>query len=72
MMLSRTAAALRRRGGQQHPGGRLPGRPDGPASGVGGRVAGVRVRDLESGREIDVRARTVINAAGVWTDELAR
>jgi len=36
----------------------------------GARVAGVRVRDLESGEEIDVRAREVINAAGVWTDEL--
>jgi glycerol-3-phosphate dehydrogenase len=36
----------------------------------GERVAGVRVRDLESGDEIDVRAREVINATGVWTDEL--
>jgi glycerol-3-phosphate dehydrogenase len=36
----------------------------------GERVAGVRVRDLESGDEIEVRARAVINAAGVWTDEL--
>jgi glycerol-3-phosphate dehydrogenase len=36
----------------------------------GERVAGVRVRDLESGDEIDVRARAVISAAGVWTDEL--
>jgi glycerol-3-phosphate dehydrogenase len=37
---------------------------------AGERVAGVRVRDLESGDEIEVRARAVINAAGVWTDEL--
>ena len=37
-----------------------------------GRIAGVQVRDLESGREIDVRARTVINAAGVWIDHLAQ
>lgn len=37
-----------------------------------GRVTGVRVRDLESGRELAVRARTVINAGGVWIDELAR
>jgi glycerol-3-phosphate dehydrogenase len=36
----------------------------------GEQVAGVRVRDLESGDEIDVRAREVINATGVWTDEL--
>jgi glycerol-3-phosphate dehydrogenase len=34
------------------------------------RVAGVRVRDLESGGEFDVRARQTINAAGVWMDEL--
>ncbi|MCG8590137.1 MAG: glycerol-3-phosphate dehydrogenase/oxidase [Proteobacteria bacterium] len=37
---------------------------------VGGRVAGVRIRDLEGGREIDVRGRQVINATGVWTDEV--
>src|ERR671937_335952 len=36
----------------------------------GERVAGVRVRDLESGDELDVRAREVINATGVWTDKL--
>jgi glycerol-3-phosphate dehydrogenase len=34
------------------------------------RVAGVRVRDLESGEEFDVRAHQIINAAGVWIDEL--
>jgi glycerol-3-phosphate dehydrogenase len=36
----------------------------------GERVAGVRVRDLESGEEVEVRAREVINATGVWTEEL--
>jgi glycerol-3-phosphate dehydrogenase len=36
----------------------------------GERVAGVRVRDLESGRELDLRARRVIDATGVWTEEL--
>lgn len=36
------------------------------------RVAGVRVRDVENGEEIDVRAQAVINATGVWTDELQR
>ncbi|MBD8868560.1 glycerol-3-phosphate dehydrogenase/oxidase [Nocardioides donggukensis] len=36
----------------------------------GERVVGARVRDLEDGREIEVRARVVINAAGVWTDEI--
>ena len=34
------------------------------------RVVGARVRDLESGHEFDVRAKEVINAAGVWTDEI--
>jgi glycerol-3-phosphate dehydrogenase len=36
----------------------------------GDQVVGVRARDLETGREIEVRARVVINAAGVWTDEI--
>jgi glycerol-3-phosphate dehydrogenase len=36
----------------------------------GERVAGVRVRDVESGEEVEVRAREVINATGVWTEEL--
>ena len=38
----------------------------------GERVTGVRVRDAESGREVDVRAGAVLNAAGVWTDHLQR
>jgi glycerol-3-phosphate dehydrogenase len=36
----------------------------------GERVTGVRAVDLETGREIEVRARVVVNAAGVWTDEI--
>ncbi len=32
-----------------------------------GHLQGVRVRDRRSGREEDVRARKVINAAGVWS-----
>ncbi|HEV7907082.1 MAG TPA: glycerol-3-phosphate dehydrogenase [Pseudonocardiaceae bacterium] len=36
------------------------------------RVSGVRVRDVEDGRETEVRAHAVINATGVWTDELQR
>ena len=36
----------------------------------GERVTGVRVLDLESGHEFEVRARVVVNAAGVWTDEI--
>lgn len=36
------------------------------------RIAGVRLRDVEDGDEIEVRAHAVINATGVWTDELQR
>jgi glycerol-3-phosphate dehydrogenase len=34
------------------------------------RVSGVRVHDVENGRETEVRANAVINCTGVWTDEL--
>lgn len=34
------------------------------------RVAGVTARDLESGDELAIRAKQVINATGVWIDEL--
>ena len=36
----------------------------------GERVTGVTARDLDTGDEVRVRARVVINAAGVWTDEI--
>ncbi len=36
----------------------------------GERVTGARVVDLETGRELEIRARVVVNAAGVWTDEI--
>jgi glycerol-3-phosphate dehydrogenase len=36
----------------------------------GERVAGIRVLDLESGAELQVRGRQVVSATGVWTDEL--
>ena len=36
----------------------------------GERVVGVTARDLEHGRDLEIRARVVINAAGVWTDEI--
>jgi glycerol-3-phosphate dehydrogenase len=36
----------------------------------GERVVGARVRDLEGGEDLDVRARQVVNATGVWTDEI--
>jgi glycerol-3-phosphate dehydrogenase len=36
------------------------------------RVSGVRVRDVEDGRETEISAAAVINCTGVWTDELQR
>jgi glycerol-3-phosphate dehydrogenase len=36
----------------------------------GERVTGVTARDLETGDELVVRARVVVNGAGVWTDEI--
>src|SRR5262249_43095433 len=36
----------------------------------GARVAGVRAVDLESGSELRIRAQQVVNATGVWTDEI--
>ena len=35
-----------------------------------GRVAGVRVRDTESNQALEVRAKCVVNATGVWVDAL--
>jgi len=35
-----------------------------------GRAQGVRALDVESGESFDVRAANVINATGVWADEL--
>jgi glycerol-3-phosphate dehydrogenase len=34
------------------------------------RVSGVRVRDVEDGRETDVLAGVVVNCTGVWTDQM--
>jgi len=36
----------------------------------GERVTGVRAVDLETGRELELRAQQVVNATGVWTDEI--
>jgi glycerol-3-phosphate dehydrogenase len=36
----------------------------------GDRVVGARVRDVETGREVDVKSEVVVNATGVWTDDL--
>jgi glycerol-3-phosphate dehydrogenase len=38
----------------------------------GERVEGVRIRDLLSGAELDVRASATVLAAGVWSHELER
>lgn len=38
----------------------------------GERVAGARVLDLETGLEHSIRARTVISATGVWTDDMIK
>ena len=35
----------------------------------GERVVGAKVRNLEDGSEFEIRAKQVINATGVWTDE---
>ncbi|HEY0825714.1 MAG TPA: glycerol-3-phosphate dehydrogenase/oxidase [Ramlibacter sp.] len=38
----------------------------------GGKLVGLGCRDAESGREFTVRAACVVNATGVWVDELRR
>ena len=38
----------------------------------GEKVTGARVTDLESGAELDLLALTVVNATGVWTNEIER
>lgn len=39
-------------------------------TGTNGRIEGLILRDLESGRTHNVRAHLVINATGVWVDQL--
>ena len=36
---------------------------------VGERVVGVRAHDRETGERFEIRARQVVNATGVWTDD---
>ncbi len=36
----------------------------------GERVTGVRAVDLETGQELQIRAQQVVNATGVWTDDV--
>jgi len=37
---------------------------------AGGRIVGAHVVDQVGGREIEVRARIVVNATGIWTDSV--
>jgi glycerol-3-phosphate dehydrogenase len=37
---------------------------------AGERVTGAVVRDLESGEDFEVRGKQIVNATGVWTDQL--
>jgi glycerol-3-phosphate dehydrogenase len=36
----------------------------------GERVTGVRAKDLETGQELEIRAQQVVNATGVWSDDI--
>ncbi len=38
----------------------------------GGKVSGAIVRDVETGAEMEVRAKVVVNATGIFVDELRR
>lgn len=37
---------------------------------VGERVVGVKARDLETGETFEIRAKQVVNATGVWTNDV--
>jgi glycerol-3-phosphate dehydrogenase len=37
---------------------------------AGERIIGARVRDIETGAEVDVDASVVINCTGIWTDDI--
>jgi glycerol-3-phosphate dehydrogenase len=39
---------------------------------VGERVVGVQAHDLQTGERFEVRAKQVVNATGVWTDDTQR
>jgi glycerol-3-phosphate dehydrogenase len=39
---------------------------------VGERVVGVQAHDLQTGEHFEVRAKQVVNATGVWTDDTQR
>jgi len=74
-VLTRTKVTglLRDPGMSVRPGGgslRNHGGPAHAANGHSTRVVGATVTDRETGREYEVRARRVISATGVWTDEM--
>jgi len=62
MMLSRTAATY---GAQVATSSRVTG-----FLRDGDRVVGAKVTDLETGEQLEIRAKATVNAAGVWTDEI--
>jgi len=37
---------------------------------IDGKILGVKCRDLENGLNFEVKAKLVVNATGIWTDEL--
>jgi len=37
---------------------------------TGGRIVGAHVLDETSGQEVEVRARVIVNATGIWTDDV--
>ena len=39
---------------------------------VAGMIAGIQAKDLETGEEIEIRGRSVVNATGVFVDEIRR
>jgi glycerol-3-phosphate dehydrogenase len=44
-------------------------RATGAMTGQDGRLSGIHARDLESGQPLDIRARAVVDATGVWAAE---
>ncbi|WP_166348324.1 glycerol-3-phosphate dehydrogenase/oxidase [Phytoactinopolyspora limicola] len=67
MMVARTAA---RHGATVVTRARVTGLVRENAADPHSRVVGAHIRDLESGTQLAVRARRVISAAGVWTDDV--
>ena len=60
------------RGAEQHRARILPYHPVTALIRDADRVTGARLRDLDSGDEVEVRAECVVNAAGAWSGQIAR